>query len=521
MPAGDVRLVIIPPTGGIRSDLPRHRIPDGFLSDGQNVLCRDGVILVRPGMSALTTAPSANRVMGGVYYKDHAGTDHTLIGTTAGFLSFDGTNWSSITGGALTGTADNHVRFAVFILAGSTTVIAVNDVDATQSYTGVGNFAALAGSPPIAKCATVAFQRVILGNVTVGGTRYGSSLWPSGFQTPTSWNSADIVNLPDTGDTIVEVKSLSDQVFVIYKDRSQWVGIGAGNLFPFIFELKDRQVGPVSPAVVVQAEDNHYYIGQDGDVYQFDGNKCKAIGGYVRRLVQSDIDFVNSGRAHGFFDEINREIWWIWPSFRSVDGFGGIVYRLPYNDVPGAFSPLLVFGVIPTASFAWKDTQTFGWDDLSSYTWDSIATTYATWDSFPNKSKLSSLVGLSTGQVSRFGQAAGDNGTTFDAYWDIPFRPLAGDGKRVRLSAIEANFKRPPVARNADIILLTSDTLGDDGTVAQTTTIDISSSSILRATYYDQEARFVSVRHRLSSTVGLQEYRGGTIYVYPKGEAIS
>ena len=64
MPRGTVKIPITPPNRGLRADLPKHEIPDGFLSGGQNVLCRDGEILVRPGQIRVTTAPSAERVMG-------------------------------------------------------------------------------------------------------------------------------------------------------------------------------------------------------------------------------------------------------------------------------------------------------------------------------------------------------------------------------------------------------------------------------------------------------------------------
>lgn len=497
--------------------MPKHLVPDGFLTAGENVLCRDGVVLVRPGMQALTTAPSASRVMGGIYYQDHTQTDFTIIGTKAGFHSFDGSSWSAITGTPLTGGDSNQVRFAPFLLAGSTKLLAVNDVDAPQVYTGSGNFADLAGSPPIAKAVCVAFQRVILANVTVSGTRHASGLWVSGFQDPTSWNAADEANLPDTGDTIVEVKALSDQAFAIYKDRSQWVGIGAGNLFPFVFELRSRQVGPTSPACVVQAEDAHYYIGQDGDVYKFDGNRCEAIGGRVRRLIQADLDFSKMAQVNGFFDELNREIWWFWPSFRAT-GSGGIVYRLPYGDVPGAFSPLMVYANVVSASFLWKDNQQLTWDSLTG-TWDELENLYPTWDSFPQLSKLSSIVGLSDGQVSRFGRSGGDNGTNFSAYFDLPFRPLTGDGQNVRVSAVESFFKKTFTETDVSIVLYLSDNMNDDGTAADTQEVDISTESgKLRVTYYNKQARFVAIRHRLTNVTGLQEYRGGVIYVYRRGE---
>lgn len=484
------------------------------------MLCRDGRVITRPGFKPLTTtAPTSNRVMGGVYYVNHLGQRRIIIGTTLGFHLFDGTSWSDISGPALTSGAGDQVRFGVFPFSNSTKIVAVNDVDAPQVSNNGAAFAALGGSPPIAKCVTTAFQRMILGNVTVSGTRRASALWISGFQSETDWSSTREVNLTDTQDSIVEAKSLNSQMFAIYKDHSQWVGIGAGGLFPFVFELRDQQPGPVAPAAVVQAENDHYYVGQDGDVYRFDGNRCVAIGGAARRLIQADLDQANLGRTHGFYDPTNREIWWLWPSYKSNLAVDGIVYRLPYEDVPAAFSPLMVYGLLITASVGWRDTATFGWNDLTG-TWDALGTDYPTWDDFPNVGRIGALLGMSTGVVHRFAGSANDNGSSFDAYFDLPFRAVAGVGENVRVDAIESFFKRMNTSPTVQIILLTSDTMGSEGTAVTAQTIDTTEAATTkhRATYADQQARFVAIRHRLLTITSQQEYRGGVLYAFRRGE---
>ena len=107
MPRGSVRIPLDPPTRGMRADLPKHMIPDGFLAGGKNVLCRDGEILVRPGQIRVSsTVPSVNSVLGGLFYEDHTQTERLLIGTTNGFHLYT-TSWSDITGSALTGGLDN------------------------------------------------------------------------------------------------------------------------------------------------------------------------------------------------------------------------------------------------------------------------------------------------------------------------------------------------------------------------------------------------------------------------------
>lgn len=522
MPRGTIQVPLPPPILGIRSDLPKHLIPDGFLADGQNVLSRNGVLIVRPGFAPLTgTAPSGNRVMGGVYYKDHAQTERVFVGTLVGFHLFNGTGWTD-PGGTLTGTANDQVRFAVYPLSNTTRVIAVNDVDAPLVFSGSANFDTLGGSPPIAKCVTVAFQRVILGNVTVGGTRRGSSLWVSGFQDPTSWPPVNQADLPDTGDVIVELRALNTQSFAIYKEFSQWIGIGAGGIYPFVYELRGTQPGPISPGCVVAAEDVHYYVGNDGNIYRFDGQRVLPLGSHVKNMIRADINWANKGQAHGAYDPNNREICWFWPSVRTPDGFGGIIYRLPYENIPEAFSPLMQYSGLLTASWNWSDTATVAWSALSAYRWGSTAflRLYPSWDSFPIKGQLGILTGDSTGQVHRFNRPGGDNGYPVDAYWEFPMRPIAGEGARAQIDVIDAYFKNPVLPANVEISLVTSDFLGDAGTYVTPQTVDISASGTrLRASYANVLAKFVSVQFRLKDALALNEYRGGTLYAYKRGES--
>lgn len=517
MPRGTIRIPLDPPMRGLRTDIPKHLVPDGYLVGGKNVLCRDGVILVRPGQIRVTTSPpSVDSVMGGIFYEDHIQAERTIIGTTAGFHLYNGTSWADITGSALTGGLANQVRFAAFPFANSTRIIAVNDIDAPQVYTGTGNFAALAGSPPIAKDVTVAFERVILGNVTVGGTRQSSSLWVSGFQDTTAWSALREVNLPDAKDSIVAVRSLNPQVFAVYKDWSQWVGIGTGGLFPFVFELRGNQAGPVSPASVVVAENVHYYIGQDGDVYRFDGDRATAIGGSIKRLIQSDMYWVNRGRTHGAFDPLNREVWWFWESGLSGSPTVGITYRLPYEDIPGAFSTLHYYARPLSASFGWRLTTVLTWDGLTG-TWDKLP--YPTWDSMLMRGRPALLTGGVNGQVYNFGLGRGDDGFSYEAVWDLPWRQIAGPGENTRVDAIESFFKLEGTGMYTEIILIKSDTLSsDEGTVATPQSVLLTSGEKLRAKYYNEEARFVAVRHRIPFAMGNHQYRGGVLYVYHRGE---
>jgi len=324
------------------------------------------------------------------------------------------------------------------------------------------------------------------------------------------------VNITDTNDTIICIKALNSQQFAIYKDASQWIGIGAGGIFPFIFELRDRQPGPASPYAVVQAEGVHYYLGQDGDIYRFDGTRCTSVGGNVKRSIQTSLSSDNQIRVHGLYDRTNREIWWFWP---LTSGTRAVVLRLPYNDVPLAASAIHVFSATLPASAEWKALNQVTWDGLATYTWNNVGATYPTWDSFFGTSTQGMVAFDSLGQAYNFGRVTGDAGASFDAYWVNPYRAIAGPGHNVRVDAIDAFFKQTSAATSVDIILVTTDTLADAGTQQTAQAVDISVNGRHRATYYDNQSRFMSIRHRLLGVTGLQEYRGGVLYAYSRGES--
>lgn len=518
MPRGPIKIEIPPPGRGFRSDLALHRIPDNYLAQGKNVLVRDGNLITRPGVvPVVSSAPSANRVMGLFYYVDHTGTSRLVVGTTTGFFVTQGGSWTNITGTPLSGATDDQIVFTVFMLGSSTRLVAVNDKDPPQVYTGGSSFANLGGSPPIAKSVASAFQRVILGNITVAGQRRPSELRISAFQDPETWPVLNVVNLPDTADSIVAVKSLSDQAFVVYKTRSQWVGVGAGEIFPFIFELRSQQPGPVSPNSVVQAEDKHYYIGLDGDVYQFDGVRTVSIGGVVKRTIQASLDFSLAGRTHGFYDRINREIWWFW---RPVSGAAtsGIVMRLPYDDVPLAFSPLLEYSIELTASSDWDELASTAWDGLSG-TWDGLQNTYPTWNSFGGARRPGGVVGRSNGQVYKFGNATDDDGNAFDAMWTTPLRAAAGIGENILVDTIESFFKLEVSPTPVHIQVLVSNNLESEGVATPAQIVDASESGVRRrAQFVNVTGRYAALRHTMPNTRGGKEYRGSVVYVFQRGE---
>lgn len=484
------------------------------------MIVRDSALIARPGYEALTTsAPFTNAGIGGIYYTDNALSAKMFAASLTKIKEFDGTNWTDRTGTDLTGDEDDQGRMALFQTSTTSTVLFTNNQDTPRKLVSGSTSANLGGLGAIqaARDVTVCFQRAILGNVILSGTRAPSTLMISDKDNPESWPAANQVDLSDTNDTIVAVRVLNNQMFAVYKDFSVWVGIGAPNVYPFTFEMKGSVPGPVSPSSVVAAYGKHYYLGQDGIPYSFDGQTVQPIGTSIAAALQGEINFLKGPRVHGFFDRFNSEIWWFYVSTGSSSDHpnAGICYSL----LDGAWSAPLRFTHNLAASWEWKANTTFGWDDLSSYTWDDVGGTYPTWNSFPQQSQLLSIVVDSAGTAYKFGGAAQDAGSDFAAHFTLPTRDYAGAGQKVRVDAVESYWGQTSDSRTMQTTLYLTSTLADSGTAQAAQSFDLNNAADQKvAEYSGAEGRFAAVRFNLPNAHGLDEFRGMTIYYYRRSE---
>lgn len=526
MPLGDKRVAVLPPTKGLKTDVPPHLIPDDYLAEGLNVICRDGAVKTRGGYGRLSDAadPFSDATMGLFAYTDQDGTTARMWGVSkTKVYEWNGTTWTNRTTGVdLTGGNDNQARMALFQVTGSTKTLMTNNADVPQILVSGSNRAAVTTLNGITKArdCTVTFQRAILANLEISGTRAPSTLAISNKDDPNTFPALNIVDLSDTNDTIVAVRALNTQSFAIYKDASVWIGIGAPNVYPFTFELKSLVAGPVGPSAVVAAYDLHYYIGQDGMVYVFDGNKVAPVGINVYRSLQADMDFGKAVRCHGHFNKTHGEIVWF---FNSVNYDSGATFPssgITLNIRTGAFSTLLRHTKRFSASTEFKVNTAVSWSSLGSYTWATIGGTFPTWDSFPTQFALGGLVGSDAGRQYVYGTATTDDGAGINIEIEMPLRPYTGEGQLIRVDAVETYWKLADASRSMDIILKTSDTLESDGTAQTAQSFDIGTAGLKKkATYSDQLTRYISVKHAVTASHYGDEWRGATLYLYERGEA--
>jgi len=373
----------------------------------------------------------------------------------------------------------------------------------------------LGGGAPIAKDITTVANRIIYGNVTVGGVSYPCSFMFSAFNDHTSTPASNIVTVTEGYGPIIAVRNLGLQSFAIYSEKAQLVATLTGGVTIFRVDFRSGQTGPASPSAVVNAGgESHYYMGRDGNFYRFDGSRCVAIGDAVKSKVQAIMSSAYMERAHGFFDRQNREITWLFPTKGNTEIYGGITYNIAENvwSTPHLFA----FGM--SASFEWDETFDITWTDLTG-TWTTLGLTYPTWTSMGSSSRTTQILGDVDGNMYVFGGASTDDGNPIDAYGVYPAKPLAGDGQVVRVDCFEAYFKQTYAPMDLEIHLGHAGYPGGTLVYEDAQHFDMSSSTLAEAEYVDVNVRNVGIKFRVAEANQGFEWHGGVLYAYQRGVA--
>src|SRR5436190_17621292 len=128
MPRGNKRITLEPPSKGLKTDMPPHLIPDGYLAEGQNAICRDNGVQTRNGYGRITDSadPFSDPTMGLLGYIDQDGT--TLRGwaiSKTKVSEWAGSAWTDRTGGVNLTGSNNHARMTVIQTAATTKTVMV------------------------------------------------------------------------------------------------------------------------------------------------------------------------------------------------------------------------------------------------------------------------------------------------------------------------------------------------------------------------------------------------------------
>lgn len=506
-----VSIPIAVPRQGEKGDIPDHELSIDALRLCQNMMrSNQGRLITRPGYSLRGTgAQPGVRIMGLRHFRTTAGAERTVAGTTTGWFDMNGASgaWTNITGSALTGSATQQVRFRPFLVSGVYNLIGVNGQDSPKIWNGAAaTYSNLGGSPPTAVDIAIANNRALL-------LVAPDTIRISDVNDPETWPSTLAPRLVDGGDQMVGMEALGRLAVAVYGEKSQWIGRAQVGTYPFRFEMVDAKPGPLAPAAVVpDGSKVHYYLGEDFNVYRFDGVAVTEVGAAMQDFVYRNILYDQRRKTHGTLISALRTIFWWFPYVATGEPTVGIYY-----DLRNGSMGRLKYATAITASAEWISVPLITWDDLASYTWDNIANTYPTWDSFGGVSQMRQVIGDTGGNIYAVGVGEwSDNGAPIEMDWELPLIPAGGKDKAFIPSSFETFFRKTSQSVTVQPSIGHTDTLMSDRTLASLDNFDLSTdqrNDLNAASVAGSEGkRFVSARHYVSTRYGPVEWLGGVLH---------
>lgn len=304
MPRGTKTLEFLTPVSGARFDLPVHKLGADMLAAGSyNVQCdQTSILRARNGFLPIAKPGPQRPITGGASWEGVGGAIRFVVADTGGWWSFAVGAFTPLAGGAPVGP-DDFTQFAVMAVNGLDTLYGVNNnsTSGLVQWLPTQNFISSIGGLPFTAalgCFVLANRLVVYGTTElVNGV---STFFPyrvrwSEFNNPTSFLPANVNDLVDPGGGITAAMRMGNLQAFMYMAGTEGTGalwsmsaqVGDdANAFAFSeFAISEGVVPPASVAAIMAVEGFHYYLGQDGHIWQFNGIAPQNFG----VPIQSDI----------------------------------------------------------------------------------------------------------------------------------------------------------------------------------------------------------------------------------------
>lgn len=177
----------------------------------------------------------------------------------------------------------------------------------------------------------------------------------SDYLNPTSFPGVNDRNFGDTSGEMTCVKQLGLLRGVVYKSDAIFVMSPTGDVYPFQFECKYRDIpGPVSPQSVVTLPNGaHLFLASDGGAYMFDGISIAEVNPAVKVYIRARWDQRYAYLCHASYDRRQQMIFLFYVPAGS--GYPQGCLALQYPD----FSLWPMFYDVPVMASC-RATQTKG-----------------------------------------------------------------------------------------------------------------------------------------------------------------
>ena len=297
-------------TGGLNTKSPVTALADNEALDLQNInILPSGGFEKRNGNSVFNgTAMNSGAAVHGISYFKTAAANEFLVSICGDKVyksdSLDGT-MDDVTGAITVATgADKIWTFDTM----NDLLISVGGTPGVPwKYSGTGNAAVLAGSPPNGSFGLSANKRFFIGGTAAAPSRIYWSI----LGNPEDWSgvgsgSQDVQQ--NDGDTLVGAAVLNNDHMLVFKQNSIHDLIITTSPFP-LFQIY-KNIGAVSKAGIVSAEGKVYFITPEPRMRATDGSSIEVFPD----TIDPTWDGLNKSRLQyiqGVYYPRLRQIWWI------------------------------------------------------------------------------------------------------------------------------------------------------------------------------------------------------------------
>lgn len=251
--------------------------------------------------------------------------------------------------------------------------------DLVENVAGFEPIGGVAGVSPAPKFLEYFGDRVMCANVKENGVLFSNRLRWSERGDYRKWNDtlgtgAGWLDIPmEASESINGMKALGNQL-AVYSKSSVVSVVETGQVDPaFIYRILVRGMGLVAPYTLAKANQVHFFLGKDMNVWAWDGIQIQSVGDPVWKEIQAlaHLDAVNT--YFGFVAHKRREYWLVLADI-TRGTYEAFIYDFSTNSWSRDTFPSLTAAVeaeVLINSFTWDDLigswdeQTFTWEQLS------------------------------------------------------------------------------------------------------------------------------------------------------------
>ena len=226
--------------------------------------------------------------------------------------------------------------------------------------------APLGGSPPVCHTITEFFSHLLLGHTDVGSTPespYRIQWSDTGKYNVWTGGNSGFMDLADGFGPVVGFEHMGDRLYV-YKSNCIYEVLYVGPPRMFDAHLVVAGTGTVSSKTVTHSGTSHYFLGSNGQVYEFNGRELKVVSEQIVSMVG------HFSRAQVVFHPVLQEVWLLGVTHEGFRSFpdlatGSGTYLTAVGSVYSAsISPILRL-YLPTSS--WWASSTYQYITCMAY----------------------------------------------------------------------------------------------------------------------------------------------------------